>query len=399
MTKHHVSAKQPRRVAPPKPAQQIDGVRYVVGELWTASQRRGSNLHEVSYRACFKPQLPAYFIERFSKAGDRTYDPFSGRGTTAIEAARMGRNVIANDANPISNLLAQPRLSPPEIEHVEERLDQIRLDRRARADRDLSMFYAPATEGELTSLKKYLRQRRSEATEDELDAWIRMVATSRLSGHSAGFFSVYTLPPNQAVSPERQILINRKLRQKPVYRDVRALILRKTKQLLKGLSETERSNLRMAAKKALFLTDDAACTPAIKDASVRLTVTSPPFLDVVSYASDNWLRAWFNDVPEAFGDRLTNSRTPESWTDFMGGVLRELFRVTTPGGFVAIEVGEVRNGRIELEKLLLPAGERAGFKCETIYVNKQAFTKTAHIWGVANNKRGTNSNRIVLFRK
>ena len=62
-------------------------------ELWTSRQRQASPIHEISYRACFKPQLPAYFIERLTREGDVVYDPFSGRGTTAIEAALRGRNV------------------------------------------------------------------------------------------------------------------------------------------------------------------------------------------------------------------------------------------------------------------------------------------------------------------
>ena len=36
--------------------------RYI-GEFWTAQQRQALSLHEVSYRACFKPQLPRFFIE------------------------------------------------------------------------------------------------------------------------------------------------------------------------------------------------------------------------------------------------------------------------------------------------------------------------------------------------
>jgi hypothetical protein len=35
-----------------------------------------------------------------------------------------------------------------------------------------------------------------------------MVAVNRLTGHSPGFFSVYTLPPNQAVSVKAQQKIN-----------------------------------------------------------------------------------------------------------------------------------------------------------------------------------------------
>src|SRR5881296_2718163 len=64
-----------------------------VNEFWTSRQRAASSLHEVSYRACFKPQLPRFFIERLTAANDIVYDPFLGRGTTTIEAALLGRRV------------------------------------------------------------------------------------------------------------------------------------------------------------------------------------------------------------------------------------------------------------------------------------------------------------------
>mgnify|MGYP000160800235 CR=1 FL=1 len=47
-------------------------------------------------------------------------------------------------------------------------------------------------------------ERTADGSLDTVDAWIRMVAVNRLTGHSPGFFSVYTLPPNQAASPESQ---------------------------------------------------------------------------------------------------------------------------------------------------------------------------------------------------
>ena len=56
------------------------------GEFWTAKQRYGHSIHEISYRACYKPQLPAYFIKRYAEPGQLIYDPFMGRGTTLIEA-------------------------------------------------------------------------------------------------------------------------------------------------------------------------------------------------------------------------------------------------------------------------------------------------------------------------
>lgn len=392
----------PAAPAPLEEIREVAGrrVRHVTGEFWTAGQRQASSIHEVSYRACFKPQLPAYFIGRHTRKGDTVYDPFSGRGTTVIEAARLGRRIIANDVNPLSRVLAQPRLACPDIEAVEQRLAEIPIGNRLKAEIDLSMFYERRTESEIVSLRRYLQQRRDGGTEDAVDAWVRMVATNRLSGHSPGFFSVYSFPPNQAVSAASQRRINRLRKQKPEYRDTRKLILRKSRQLLKKLEAADRRNLRAAAGSALFLTGAAGATNAIGDNSVRLTVTSPPFLDIVQYADDNWLRCWFNALPAAkIAAGITMARSIESWSAAMAPVFAQLHRVTRRGGVVAFEVGEVRKGRIKLEEQVIPLGIAAGFHCQAVLINRQRFTKTANIWGVSNNAAGTNSNRIVVFSK
>ncbi len=366
-------------------------------ELWTARQRQAANLHEVSYRACYKPQLPRHFIERLTAPGDRVYDPFSGRGTTAVEAALLGRRVAANDVNPLSRILAAPRLAPPDPLAVAARLDQI--PRRGADDGlDLSMFFHPDTEAEIRGLRDWCLDREARGTLDGVDAWLRMVATNRLTGHSPGFFSVYTLPPNQAVTAEKQRQLNARRHQAPAYRDTRTLILKKTRQLLAGLEQAQRRNLALADPR--LLTGDARATPELADGTVQLTVTSPPFLDVVDYAGDNWLRCWFNGLDaEAIGRGLSTPRTVAAWSDTMAEVFAELFRVTRPGGFVAFEVGEVRGGKLRLDEVVLPLGLAAGFRAHGVLVNAQAFTKTAHIWGVANHVKGTNSNRVVLFQR
>ena len=369
-------------------------------ELWTSRQRQASSIHEVSYRACFKPQLPAYFIDRLSDEGDVVYDPFSGRGTTAVEAALRARRVIANDINPLSVIFARPRLEVPHVSEVDSRLNAIDLEQKARPTLDLTMFFHRDTERELINLRAYLNARRRSRSEDAIDRWIRMVATNRLTGHSPGFFSVYTLPPNQAVTAENQIRINQRLAQVPPYRNVRELILKKSVQLQSGLSDTERARLRRAAAHARFLEESAARTRPIPDGTVQLTVTSPPFLDVVHYAKDNWLRCWFNGLDAAdIGRRMTISRGVEEWSDAMRAVFAELYRITRPGGWVAFEVGEVKRGSIRLEEIVAPLGTEAGFDCQAVLINAQQFTKTANIWGISNNRLGTNTNRIAIFKK
>ena len=184
-----------------------------VNEFWTAGQRAGHGLHEVSYRACFKPQLPEFFIRRLTEPGDVVYDPFAGRGTTPIEAALLGRVPYANDISPLSVLLLRPRLSPPTQREVDERLAALPLEHRGPLPEELLVFYHEATLREICALRDYLLAREAAGTRDGLDDWIRMVAVNRLTGHSPGFFSVYSLPPNQAVSVQSQKKINEKRRQ------------------------------------------------------------------------------------------------------------------------------------------------------------------------------------------
>ncbi|MFX1255403.1 MAG: DNA methyltransferase [Promethearchaeota archaeon] len=369
-----------------------------INEFWTSKQRQASSIHEISYRACFKPQLPRFFIKLLTKENDIVYDPFSGRGTTVIEAGLLNRNIISNDINPLSEILSFPRFFVPKLSEVENRLSNIPINKNLRADIDLSMFYHPDTESEIISLKEYLRKRKEEGQEDSLDKWIRMIATNRLTGHSSGFFSVYTLPPNQAVTQESQIKINEKRNQKPEYRDTQSRILKKSKNLTRNLTKKQIENLRKTGEKAIFLTQNAQNTSKIEANSVQLTVTSPPFLNVVQYSKDNWLRCWFNSIEtDEISKKITMTRTVEAWSLVMKDVFKELYRITRAGGWVAFEVGEVKKGTIKLEEYIVPLGLEAGFVCAGILINLQKFTKTSNIWGINNNQAGTNTNRIVLF--
>ena len=370
-----------------------------VNEFWTSKQRAASSLHEVSYRACFKPQLPRFFISRLTLEGDLVYDPFMGRGTTPLEAGLLRRRIAGCDINPLSRLLLAPRLNPPTIGEVAERLKQIpRSNSDADQNQELLVFYHPKTLSDICSMRSYIIDRRSSGEFDHIDAWIQMVATNRLTGHSSGFFSVYTLPPNQAVSVEAQKKINDKRKQIPPFRNVRESILKKTQTLLSKVSSADIRNLREFASDAQLIDESSDRTPQILEDTVSLVVTSPPFLDVVNYQKDNWLRCWFNGLD---ADRISvwQHKKVGDWTNAMTRVFCELKRILVPGGHVAFEVGEVRGGKLLLETLVAPAAIKAGLVPKLILINDQVFTKTSNCWGVSNLKKGTNTNRIVLLQK
>jgi len=368
-------------------------VPVYVGEFWTARQRTGHSIHEISYRACYKPQLPAFFLERHCRPGDLVYDPFMGRGTTLIEARLHGCAVMGNDASPLSRVLAYPRLNVPSLNEIEARLSEVTLRPDDEEAENFLTFFHQKTLDELLGWKAYFKERIRRNQFDRADAWIRMIACNRLTGHSNGFFSVYTLPPNQAASFKSQEKINLKRKQTPEYRNTRALILKKSRRLLRHPLPANYND----PDPRLF-SESADSTPRIEDNSVKLVVTSPPFLDTVDYLKDNWMRNWFCGFhPEQ--EQIWQIKSLEGWIGKMKSTLRELKRILHPDGRIAFEVGEVRKGSLLLENTVAEAGVAAGLAPDYIMINSQEFTKTANCWGVSNNQAGTNSNRLVVFRK
>jgi hypothetical protein len=284
-------------------------------------------------------------------------------------------------------------LRAPSPDDVAAALGRVPWERRLEVREDLLAFYHPETLRELSVLRAWLLEKAplSDRDPDPAVDWIRMVALNRLTGHSPGFFSVYTLPPNQAVSLDAQRKINARREQVPPRRNVPELILKKTRALLAD-------GAPVASPNAILATASADRSSAIPDGAAALVVTSPPFLDVVQYDDDNWLRCWFAGI-EIAGIDIAMHRSEADWRRMVRNVLTEQARIVRPGGHVAFEVGEVRGGKVLLERIVWEAAEGLPFERLAVMVNSQQFTKTANCWGVSNNKSGTNSNRIVVLRR
>ena len=369
------------------------GVPVFVNEFWTSKQRAAHSLHEISYRACFKPQLPRFFITRLTVPDDVVFDPFMGRGTTLLEAALHGRQTLGNDVNPLSRMLLEARLDPPLPAEVEVRLRSLSLDEPAVRPDGFDVFFHERTLNQICRLREYLRERNSAGAADTVDRWIRMVAINRLTGHSRGFFSVYTLPPNQAASIERQRKNNTRRNQTPEYRDVANLILRKTRSLLRDVRRQAPTGRNRG-----FFRQPVETPFAYDGPPVALAVTSPPFMDIVNYKTDNWMRCWFAGIdPDAVG--ITQTGNLDAWKALVRGALDNAAAISRPGGMFAFEVGEIRKGSLLLDQVVVDVARATAWEPVCVIVNAQAFTKTSNTWGVDNNRGGTNSNRIVVMRR
>jgi len=96
---------------------------------WKDQQRLwGHSFHPMcSYLASFPAALTHAFIARYSRPGDVVLDPFSGRGTTPLQACAEGRIGVGNDLNPFAHLLTAAKTEPATRAQAATRLAQLRL--------------------------------------------------------------------------------------------------------------------------------------------------------------------------------------------------------------------------------------------------------------------------------
>src|SRR5690348_6945433 len=94
----------------------------------------GHSFHPMcSYLASFPAALAHAFIARYSRPGDVVLDPFSGRGTTPLQACAEGRIGVGNDLNPFAHLLTASKVEPATRAAAMTRLTQLRIGWNADA--------------------------------------------------------------------------------------------------------------------------------------------------------------------------------------------------------------------------------------------------------------------------
>ena len=86
-----------------------------------AKEEKRLGLHSFHrYYGKLIPAIPRAFIKEFTKEGDLVFDPFSGSGTTALEAKYLNRNFLGIEINPLSVLMSRAKTNNYSAEKLQE---------------------------------------------------------------------------------------------------------------------------------------------------------------------------------------------------------------------------------------------------------------------------------------
>ena len=248
--------------------------------IWQDNNRRWAapQHYTCSYMAMFPPALPHYFIKRFTKLNDIVLDPFSGRGTTAVEAMAQGRFGIGNDLNELAYVLTKGKLANPDLKSVLSRLDDLEsnYDKKewltfSGMPQKIKMIFHPDTQRQLMYLKRNL-----EWEKGGVDSFISMVLMGAMHGQSSGFLSL-RMPNTFSMGWNYVEKYIQKHKLERPERDVFEVLRNRCERFLK--------KGKLPGKGVAFNIDSKRLGESglIEHNSVKMIFSSPPYLKVIKY--------------------------------------------------------------------------------------------------------------------
>jgi len=395
---------------------------------WKAQRRLwGHSFHPMcSYLASFPASLAHAFIARYSRPGDVVLDPFSGRGTTPLQAIAESRVGVGNDLNPFAHLLTAAKVEPPTRAAAIARLTRLRLAWAAEADRwtavalaaaepaarpgpepsgglvpaagsggapddgseavppEVALAFHPRTLGQLLAARTALRH------DDPVDRFLAAATTGILHGKSPSYLSPL-MPNTFSMAPRYVREFARRTAFSSPERDLFAGLTAKLDRLFRQPPPSTAGLALLGDARDVGSRTRAALRRRALPDRARLVVTSPPYLRVVKYGYYNWLRTWFLGFDARTIDAtLDDAHHREPYLEFLADVLRDLRTVLTDDAVVVLVIGDVETDRGKRirhgtglaervwEASALPSGYRlAGVARDDVVAHR----KMTRLWG------------------
>ncbi|EIJ37075.1 DNA modification methylase [Galbibacter orientalis DSM 19592] len=371
-----------------------------------AKKNDSDPLHSLcSYLGAFPPSLANYFIKYFTDKNDLVFDPFSGRGTTILESRMLGRKSFGSDLNPIALALSKAKSNEIKKEDVINRINDL------QSYYDYALFF-PEAEGESEEIHLIFHSRtiaelcflKSELlnSEDKIDQFIIGAILGIMHGGvrkdgTSGYLSI-SMPNTFSMSPDyvRRFVQTKELSRE--YRNVFSILKEKVDRVFKKHKSPKiESNIFKCDAKNLLNSKEVSKYKG----KVDLLLTSPPYLGIVNYAKQNWIRSWFLESdPKEVSEKLDDDLNINQWVKFAKETAFQFKEMMKPDGVAVFVIGDV--ARSSTSVIPLAREFAMMIKENNLFENTWVFSdyiqgvdKTTRIWGETKGK-ATATDRIVI---
>ena len=236
------------------------------------------------YPAKFIPQIVSRLIDKYANKNSLVVDPFGGCGTTLVESKINGKESMGVDINPVAVLITKVKITPlhqEELESIYIKLKQqiekynnklnIKLPENERID----YWFKPEQKRKLAFLLKEIMKIQNQDFKDFF-----LCAFSNILKNC----SIWLQKSNKPTRDQNKKLV-----------DPFLIFNRQVKMMLRGnnnFCEQLKKSGYLNISSKIFCTD--ARTIPVKDGSVDLIITSPPYVTSYEYADLHQLTAlWF----------------------------------------------------------------------------------------------------------
>src|SRR6267154_1889824 len=317
-----------------------------IHDLWRAAPRRwGHRWHSMcSYMAMFPPSIPHVFIRWLTSPGDVVYDPFSGRGTTVLEACALGRIGLGADANRLAWILTSAKANPPTAQALGRRLAQLRrANGRLDVDDEPHVIKRIFNRDVLAQLL-WLRSELSSRSSVDRFLLATLLGVLHANAGTNGLPRGLTIAMPNTFSMAPRYVLRYKARHKLVAPKKNVIDLLEARLRHLGSAPS-------AFRQGAAWLQDATVLPSYprKQKAARLIFSSPPYLSVMKYGKLNWLRLWLLGCePSSVDADLFSSGSLGSYLDFMKRAIWRSREVLADDGFMCLVIGDVRRKDHEL---------------------------------------------------
>ena len=359
---------------------------------WQGSfQGSESTLHQLApYIGKMKSQMARCLIESFSQPGHLVLDPFVGAGVIALECVIHGRRVFCSDINPYAVTLSKAKLSaPPTLDEALMKAQEY-LSYAKAASRSLSLelvpvwvkqFFHPKTLQEAVVLSEVLRGNK--------EYFLLACLLGILHHQRPGFLS---FPASHLVPYLRSQKFPKENHPELYeYRDIAPRLESKIRRVYRRFPKIDPT-----LPKECIQSD--ATSLSLPPGSVDAVITSPPYMNALSYGRDNRLRLWFLGVSDYGSYDRMSPRNPEEFRQLMGKCFKVFQQVLRSNGTCILVLGEVgRPGQtVDTAQLAIELATReiGGYNCEEVMKDTVPDIRRARREGAR-----VKGERIVVLRK